>query len=98
MTTVGSRSTVTLGLQELRLRREKIGFWMHFSAYAFVNALIAAMNLAYSPGTIWFIFVLFPWGIGVVAHFLGAYYLAPIRAREKELEAAQGPELRPVPR
>ncbi len=87
MASVATRATVSNPLTALSLQREKYGFWMHFSAYVFVNLLIASMNLLYSPGAIWFIFVLFPWGIGVAAHFVGAYYLAPLRARENELKA-----------
>lgn len=88
MATVEARPVTRSHLTELSLQREKIGFWMHFTAYALVNLLIFSLNVFYTPGVVWFIFVLFPWGIGVVAHFLGAYYLAPIRAREKELRGA----------
>ncbi len=87
MVAVEARASAHEALSALALQREKFGFWLHFSAYVFVNLLIISMNLLYSPGVVWFIFVLFPWGIGVAAHYIGAYYIAPIRAREKELKA-----------
>lgn len=80
-------SSYRSALTDLAIRREKIGFWMHLSVYVFVNALLVAENLIYSPSTVWFVFVLFPWGIGVVAHYIGAYHLTPLKMREKELRA-----------
>lgn len=100
MATAEGRAALGFGLGELRLEREKVNFWMHFSAFVFVNALIGTINLVYSPGTIWFVFVLFPWSIGVTAHFLGAYYLAPIRLREERLKSglsSGGPPPPPPP-
>ncbi len=91
MPAVESRTGYPRTLTELTIQKEKLGFWMHFTAYALVNGLIASMNLIYSPSTIWFIFVLFPWGIGVVAHFIGAYYSTPLKLREKELLAQTNP-------
>lgn len=90
MAAAESRAAYSTMSRELQVQREKIGFWMHFSAFLLVNGLIAAINLLYTPGVVWFIFVLFPWGIGVAAHFIGAFYLAPVRLREKEI-AAQNP-------
>lgn len=85
MATVEARLASQKGLLELALQRERLGFWMHFSAFALVNLLVFSLNIFYSPSVLWFIFVLFPWSVGVVAHYIGAFYLAPIRAREKEL-------------
>ena len=49
------------------------GFYVHAMVYVIVNLGLAAYNLATSPDRIWFIYVLFGWGIGLVAH--GAYAL-----------------------
>ena len=57
--------------------REKVGFQIHFGVYIAVNSfLIAIWYFTTTPfGSVfpWFIFPLFGWGIGIVAHFLGAY-------------------------
>jgi 2TM domain len=46
----------------------KIGFYIHLTAYAVVNALLVAINLATSPGYLWFKWPLLGWGIGVFVH------------------------------
>ncbi len=91
MTAFESRAAHLSSLTQIALERERIGFWMHFSAYVLVNAFVIALNALYSPWAIWFIFVLIPWSVGIVAHFLGAFYVAPLRAREKELRSAAPP-------
>ncbi len=97
MTAFEARTARLSSLSQVALERERIGFWMHFSAYVLVNVFIIALNAIYSPSVVWFIFVLIPWGIGVAAHFIGAYYVAPLRAREKELRGATGPGEPPSP-
>ena len=65
--------------EELRSRaekiaRDKIGFQVHFGVYIAVNVfLVAILYFTVTPhGSVfpWFIFPLFEWGIGTVAHFL----------------------------
>ncbi len=90
MTAFEARAARLTSLRQVALERERIGFWMHFSAYVLVNVFLVALNAIYSPSVVWFIFVLIPWGIGIAAHFIGAYYVAPLRARETELRGATG--------
>lgn len=54
---------------------EKAGFYMHLAVYIAVNLfLIAIWWSTGGPGTFpWFIFILFGWGIGIAAHFIGAF-------------------------
>ncbi len=66
--------------QELRARarktaEDKAGFYIHLGIYVTVNVLLVAVwwftgGLGIFP---WFIFPLFIWGAGVVAHFVGVY-------------------------
>lgn len=60
-----------------KIAREKVGFQVHLSVYIAVNVfLIAIWFFTTDPwGSVfpWFIFPLFGWGIGIVAHFVGAY-------------------------
>lgn len=65
---------------ELRQRARKTaeaktGFYIHLGVYATVNALLILLwwftgGISIFP---WFIFPLFGWGAGVVAHFIGAF-------------------------
>lgn len=68
---------------ELRERAEKIarakaGFFVHLAIYIAVNAFLAAIwYFTVTPhGSVfpWFIFPLFGWGIGIVAHFVATYF------------------------
>ena len=54
---------------------EKVGFYTHFGIYIMVNILLIAIWYATSgPDSFpWFIFPLFGWGIGIVAHLIGAF-------------------------
>ncbi len=55
---------------------EKVSFFTHLSIYIAVNALLIAIWWVNggSEGLFpWFIFPLFGWGIGIVAHFIGAF-------------------------
>ncbi len=45
-------------------------FIVHFVLYVFVMIGLGAINLTYSPDTLWFIYPLIGWGIGVAMHFL----------------------------
>jgi len=83
--------------EELRRRarktaEEKTDFYMHFGIYIAVNALIIAIWYATGMGFPWFIFPLFGWGIGLLAHFIGAFtgnsYVD--RLAEKEYQKLKG--------
>jgi len=55
---------------------------IHLAAYAVVVAICAGVNLWLTPDKLWFIWVLFGWGIGVAAHGL-ALLLRKTRRRER---------------
>lgn len=54
---------------------EKAGLYTHLVVYLAVNIfLIAIWWVTGGPGTFpWFIFILFGWGIGLAAHFIGVF-------------------------
>ncbi len=66
--------------EELRRRARntaeaKVGFYIHLGIYATVNTLLILIwwftgGVSVFP---WFIFPLFIWGAGLIAHFIGAY-------------------------
>lgn len=69
--------------EELRIKARKsvegrIGFYIHLGIYATVNALLIAIwwSTSWFVGVNifpWFIFPLFGWGIGIVAHGIAAF-------------------------
>jgi hypothetical protein len=71
-------------LHRLAMRRAdmKLGFRSHVFVYAIVNAGLAAINLATSPGYLWFVWPLIGWGIGLAAH-AAAVYLDGEHIRER---------------
>jgi hypothetical protein len=88
--------------QELRQKaekraEEKVDFLIHFVIYLCVNALL--IGVWYFNGGSgwftggqgmfpWFIFPLFGWGIGIAAHFFGAFASPNLKDRfaQKEYE------------
>ena len=52
---------------------EKVGFYIHFTVYVIVNALLIVFWYYTGAGFPWFIFPLFGWGVGVAAHFIGVF-------------------------
>jgi len=63
---------------ELRRRAErrvraKIGFRNNAVMYLFVNFGLAVLNLMTTPHYLWFLWSVFGWGIGLVAHGLSVY-------------------------
>jgi hypothetical protein len=63
-----------------QLRRVK-RFYIHVTAYVWVNALLAIVNLATSRGRFWFFWPLMVWGIGLAAHWFAVFGLARSRKR-----------------
>lgn len=68
--------------RELRERAKKIaegkmGFQIHLGVYISVNLFLVVIwyitGFPRGTGFPWFIFPLFGWGIGLVAHFLATY-------------------------
>jgi len=66
--------------REVKKEEEKRGFLVHLTIYIIVNTALAIINLIYSRETIWFIFPLVFWGLGLTIHYLG------VRWSDKELE------------
>jgi len=58
--------------QKLKLAQEraeaKIGFYIHAAIFIAVNLLLATINLVSDPGTLWFVWPLIGWGMGLLGH------------------------------
>jgi len=62
--------------QKAKKRAEdKVGFLIHLGMYVIVNAFLVMLWWVTTGGTAfpWFVFPMFGWAIGLVAHFLAAF-------------------------
>ncbi len=70
---------------------EKIDFYKHLYTYIFVNFIFLLVNVIFSPGEYWFLWISFFWGIGVISQFLKVFvfydkFLDKCRSRMIERE------------
>ena len=74
--------------REARQIVRRRAFLLHLSVWAATNVFIFVVWLLAGGGYPWFLFVLFGWGVGVVAHGATAYLLADptdiVLAREQK--------------
>jgi hypothetical protein len=61
--------------KQVRKERE---FYSHLASYLIVNAFFVALNLLTDPGSIWFIFPMLGWGIGLASHASSVFGLPGI--------------------
>lgn len=64
----------------------KVEFRIHFFTYLVVNALLAIINLTFTPGYKWFIWPLLGWGMGIFFHALNVYFAGNTSIRERLIE------------
>ncbi len=61
--------------EEARKRVEELkGFYQHLFVYVLVNAFLIVVNVLTAPGSWWFYWPLFGWGIGIVAHGASIFF------------------------
>ena len=60
--------------EEIFTDRRERSFLVHLFAYVAVNALLIVVNLLYSPGYYWFLFLLIGWGVLLSAHAYVAFF------------------------
>lgn len=78
-----------LARKRVKLRRD---FGMHLVLYLCVNAMLVGIWAITGRGYPWFLWPLFGWGIGIVAHALATameFLLPEERAVERELRRLQ---------
>lgn len=76
---------------ELRRRAEqrvgaKLSFRIHLFTYLMVNAGLAVLNVVTSPEYLWCLWVVFGWGVGLIAHGFAVYGIANMD-RERMIQA-----------
>jgi hypothetical protein len=62
--------------REAKMIKRRRVFTLHLSVYLSANLFLFVVWLMTGRGYPWFIFPIFGWGIGLVAHFVAAMLLA----------------------
>ena len=53
--------------------RAKLGFAWHFAVFVLINLGLYAINLSYTPHTLWFVWPLGGWGLALAFHALAVF-------------------------
>ena len=61
--------------REARQIVKRRAFWLHLAVWAATNVFVFVVWVLTGGGFPWFLFVIFGWGIGVVAHGATAFLL-----------------------
>ena len=69
-----------------KIAKNRVEFRDHLIVYLIINAFLFIINVMFSPGFYWFVFVLLFWGIGVVFHYREAYQGTEDMRIEKEYQ------------
>ena len=71
--------------QKAKERVEAIkGFYIHLIVYVVVNLILFSINMIVSPDSLWFIWPLMGWGVGLVLHALSVFGFVPRFAADWE--------------
>lgn len=73
MTSTTANPTEQQEREAFRYVRHLRGFYAHLFQYVFVCLALLALNLVFSPGYLWALWVVFGWGIGVASHAFGVF-------------------------
>ncbi len=77
-------------IEEAKKRvKQKKEFFEHFRTYAAMSAMFFAINLFTSPGSWWFYWPIFGWGIGIVSHYFSVFGVPGVGVIDKAWEEQQ---------
>lgn len=63
--------------REARLIKRRRAFYAHAAIWAAVNVMLVAIWIATGADHPWFLYPLLGWGVGLVAHGVGAFLVTP---------------------
>ena len=66
--------------------KAKKSFYQHLMSYAIVNLFLLVLNLLTSPGTLWFVYPLLGWGLGLAFHYVDVFGIPGFDILSKEWE------------
>jgi len=83
--------------QEARRIRRHRAFGLHFALWAATNVFLVVVWAMTGGGYPWFVFPLFGWAIGLVAHGVAAYGLADVNdiVLQREQQRIASEDVRP---
>jgi len=64
----------------------KVEFRIHFITYVVVNLILAAINLILSPESLWVIWPVLGWGIGLAVHAINVHFATNSSVKERMIE------------
>jgi len=71
--------------ERARARVEELkGFYIHLGIFIVIQVVLLAINLLTSPGSLWFLYPLMGWGIGLASHAISVFGLFGIGGRQWE--------------
>lgn len=75
MTTTEERKRVEHEIRHKAARRVrmKIGLYWHAAVFTLVNVALIAINMAYTPERLWFVWPLGGWGAALLLHAFGTF-------------------------
>lgn len=65
--------TIETSNRQLRRGDPKTKFFVHLTVFLLVNAGLMTLNLTRNPDKLWFLWVVFGWGLGVIFHGIRAF-------------------------
>ena len=63
----------------------QLAFYRHVMIYVVANLLLAVLNLIRNPHHLWFHWVIFGWGIGLLSHGLNVYSYRWFGSRREQM-------------
>lgn len=69
-----------------RIAKERVEFKEHLYVYIVINVFLFIINMWFSPGVWWILFVTIFWGIGLAFHYKEAYFGSKQRNIEREYQ------------
>lgn len=64
----------------------KVEFRIHLFSYIAVNLILAVVNILLSPETLWVIWPVLGWGIGLAVHAINVHFATNSSVKERMIE------------
>lgn len=74
--------------EQARIQRrvhQKVELFRHLVVFLVVGAVLAALDVVTSPGTLWFFWPMAVWAIGLVLHFFDVYVMGEDTGMEERM-------------
>lgn len=65
---------------------DKKGFYIHLGTFVPVGIFLFALNMITSPNTLWFVYPMLSWGVGLAIHYVTVFGIPGTRVLTDEWE------------